>query len=627
MNLISVDKISKEIGEKVLFNQISFGINEGEKIGILGINGSGKSTLLKMLAGLDVPDSGQILKNKILQISVLSQSPTFDPEHTILEHIFFSQSPVLGTIRAYEAVCEKMESGDPEVEKEFNVIHQEMDRLGAWELEAWFRSLLKELDIPDLSLKMNSLSGGMLKKVALVQTLIEESNLLILDEPTNHLDVDTILWLQDFLIETKKAVLLVTHDRYFLEEVTQRIIELENGNLFSFPGNFAFYLEKKAEAELVKEKTEHKEKRFIKKELEWLRRQPKARGTKQKGRTDRALEVINRKKTGKEIVLDFSVSGRRLGKKILELKNLTKSYKSPLIKTFSYTFKNGERIGVIGPNGAGKSTLLNLITGRDVPDSGDVSIGMNTSFGYFDQVSKELSGDMRVVEYIKKECGVSVKMSDGSVMSAADMLELFLFDGRLQASYVKNLSGGEKRRLYLVSILMTNPNFLILDEPTNDLDIRTLSVLEEFLAEFGGCILVVSHDRYFMDRTVDYLFVFEGNGLVEKFPGNYSEYLEYKNYLNRQKNKRESEQPETKIQEAEVSKTAKKGLNFRQKKELESIELEIATLEKEERDITEILQSGTGKTEELVILGNRLSEIHTILPLKLERWEGLQGLL
>lgn len=623
MNLISVDKISKEIGAKVLLDQISFGINEGEKIGILGINGSGKTTLLKMLAGLDVPDSGQILKNKILQTSVLSQSPSFDPDHSILEHIFSSPSPLLKTVRSYEAVCERLESGDSDVEEEYNRLMQEMDRLGAWELESWFRSLLKELAIPDLSLKMGSLSGGMLKKVALAQTLIEESNLIILDEPTNHLDVDAILWLQDYLIETKKAVLLVTHDRYFLEEVCDRIIELENGNLFSFPGNFGFYLEKKAEAEIVREKTEQKEKQFLKKELEWLRRQPKARGTKQKGRTDRALEVLNRKKTGKEIVLDFSVSGRRLGKKILELKNLNKSYQKTLIYNFSYTFKNGERIGVVGPNGAGKSTLLNLIAGREKPDSGDVSVGMNTNFGYFDQISKELSGDMRVIEYIKKECGVSVKMSDDRVLSAADMLELFLFDGRLQAGYIKNLSGGERRRLYLVSILMTNPNFLILDEPTNDLDIKTLSVLEEFLAEFGGCILAVSHDRYFMDRTVDYLFVFEGNGVVEKFPGNYSEYLEYKNYLNKQKDKKE---PEARVKENDSSKT-KKGLNFNQKKELETLEAEIAELEGEEKKLTEILQSGAGKPEELVSSGNRLTEIHSILPLKMERWEELQNLL
>ncbi|EMJ93330.1 ABC-F family ATP-binding cassette domain-containing protein [Leptospira alstonii] len=623
MNLISVDKISKEIGSKVLFDQISFGINEGEKIGILGINGSGKTTLLKMLADLEVPDNGQIMRNKILQIAVLSQSPSFDSNHTILEHIFSGSSPILETVRSYETACERLDSGDAGVEEEYNRLLMEMDRLGAWELESWFRSLLKELDLPDLSIRMGSLSGGMLKKVALVQILIEESNLLVLDEPTNHLDVDTILWLQDYLIETKKAVLLVTHDRYFLEEVTDRILELENGNLLSFPGNFGFYLEKKAEAEVIREKTEQKEKQFLKKELEWLRRQPKARGTKQKGRTDRALEVLNRKKSGKEIVLDFSVSGKKLGKKILELKNLRKAYHKSIISDFSYTFKNGERIGIVGPNGIGKSTLLDMIVGREKPDSGDVSVGMNTSFGYFDQVSKELSGDMRVIEYIKKECGVSVKMSDDRILSAADMLELFLFDTRLQAGYIKNLSGGEKRRLYLVSILMTNPNFLILDEPTNDLDIRTLSVLEEFLTEFGGCVLVVSHDRYFMDRTVDYLFIFQGEGIVEKFPGNYSEYLEYKNYLNKQKEKRE---PEIKPKEADLSKN-KKGLNFNQKKELEVLETEISALEEEERKLTEVLQSGNGKPEELASVGNRLTEIHSVLPLKLERWEELQNLL
>ncbi|EMN48456.1 ABC transporter, ATP-binding protein [Leptospira interrogans str. L1207] len=623
MNLISVDKISKEIGSKVLLNQISFGINEGEKIGILGINGSGKTTLLKMLVGIEVPDNGQILRNKILKIAVLSQSPSFDSNHTILEHIFSSQSPILKTIRSYESICERLGTGDSEVEKEYNRLMQEMDRLRAWELESWFRSILKELEILDLNVKMGSLSGGMLKKVVLVQTLIEESNLLVLDEPTNHLDVETILWLQDYLVETKKAILLVTHDRYFLEEVTGRILELESGNLNSFPGNFGFYLEKKAEAEVIREKTEQKEKQFLKKELEWLRRQPKARGTKQKGRTDRALEVLNRKKSGKEIVLDFSVSGKRLGKKILELKNVCKSYHKPIIYGFSYTFKNGERIGIVGPNGAGKSTLLDMIVGREKPDSGDVSVGMNTNFGYFDQVSKELSGDMRVIEYIKKECGMSIKMNDDRVLSAADMLELFLFDTRLQGSYIKNLSGGEKRRLYLVSILMTNPNFLILDEPTNDLDIRTLSVLEEFLAEFDGCVLVVSHDRYFMDRTVDYLFTFQGEGIVEKFPGNYSEYLEYTNYLNKQKEKKESE---IKPKEADSSKN-KKGMSFQQKKELEVLESEISLLEKEERSLMDILQSGATKPEELANVGNRLTEIHSALSLKLDRWEELQNLM
>ncbi|EMO54548.1 ABC-F family ATP-binding cassette domain-containing protein [Leptospira noguchii] len=623
MNLISVDKISKEIGSKVLFDQISFGINEGEKIGILGINGSGKTTLLKMLAGMEVPDSGQILRNKILKIAVLSQSPSFNQNHTILEHIFSSQSPILETIRSYESICERLDLGDSEVEKEYNRLMQEMDRLGAWELESWFRSILKELEILDLNVKMGSLSGGMFKKVVLVQTLIEESNLLVLDEPTNHLDVETILWLQDYLIETKKAILLVTHDRYFLEEVTDRILELENGNLNSFPGNFGFYLEKKAEAEVIREKTEQKEKQFLKKELEWLRRQPKARGTKQKGRTDRVLEVLNRKKAGKEIVLDFSVSGKKLGKKILELKNLRKEYHKPIIYGFSYTFKNGERIGIVGPNGVGKSTLLDMIVGREKPDSGDVSVGMNTHFGYFDQISKELSGDMRVIEYIKKECGVSIKMNDDRVLSAADMLELFLFDTRSQGSYIKNLSGGEKRRLYLVSILMTNPNFLILDEPTNDLDIKTLSVLEEFLAEFDGCVLVVSHDRYFMDRTVDYLFTFQGEGMIEKFPGNYSEYLEYTNYLNKQKEKKELE---SKPRETDTSKN-KKGISFRQKKELEILELEITSLEKEERSLTDILQSGTAKPEELADVGNRLTKIHSVLSLKLEHWEELQNLI
>lgn len=616
MNLISIDKVGKSIGEKQLFQGLSFGIDEGEKTGLLGINGSGKSTLLRILLGIEEPDTGKVVRNRELKISFLSQFPEFDPDKTVLEHILSGTGILLDTVRRYEKACIELEKGGEEAEKEYHLAMEEMDSKQAWELESKLKNILRELNIPDLSRKMGELSGGMAKKVSLAQALTDESNFLVLDEPTNHLDIDAILWLQDFLKSTDKAVLLVTHDRYFLEEIANRILEIDRGNFRVYPGNYDLYLEKKVEMQVIEEKEEAKRKSFLRTELEWLKRQPKARGTKQKARTDRVIEVMERKKAGKDIVLDISVSGRRLGGKILELKNIKKSYtKEELISGFSYVFKGKERIGVVGPNGAGKTTLLNLITGREKTDSGDVAAGLNTSFGYFDQLGKELPGPKKVIDYVKEEIAPTIKMNDGSSWTASQFLERFLFPPQLQQTKIERLSGGEKKRLYLILLLMRNPNFLVLDEPTNDLDIPTLSVLEEFLDDFPGVVLVVSHDRYFMDRVTDYLFVFKGDGKIDRFPGNYSEYLEYREYEEKETKasapKQSEKQPDNK----------KKGLSYQDKRKLEILEKDILSLETEEKELVQNLQSTDPELARKS--GERLSNLQEELQKKVTEWEEL----
>ncbi|EPG67352.1 ABC-F family ATP-binding cassette domain-containing protein [Leptospira wolffii] len=615
MNLLSVDRVSKRIGDKLLFDQISFGIDEEEKTGLLGINGSGKSTLLRILLGTEECDSGKVVRNRELKISFLAQFPTFDPNLTILEHILSGSGILMETVRRYEKACVDLERGGEEADREYHSAMEEMDLRQAWELEAKLKNILRELNIPDVTRRMGELSGGMAKKVSLAQALTEESNMLVLDEPTNHLDIDAILWLQDYLKSTDKAVLLVTHDRYFLEEIANRILEIDRGEFRVFPGNYDLYLEKKVEMQAIEEKEETKRKSFLRTELEWLKRQPKARGTKQKARTDRVNEVLERKKAGKDIVLDISVSGRRLGGKILELKNIRKSYASPLIDGFSYVFKGKERIGIVGPNGAGKTTLLNLITAREKPDSGDVSAGLNTSFGYFDQMGKDLPPAKKVLDYVKEEIAPSIRMSDGSLWTASQFLERFLFPSQLQQTRIERLSGGEKRRLYLVLLLMKNPNFLVLDEPTNDLDIPTLSVLEEFLDDFPGVVLVVSHDRYFMDRVVDYLFVFKGEGRVDRFPGNYSEYLEYRDY--EEKGTKTSAPKPTEKQ----SDNKKKGLSYQDKRKLEILEKEILSLETEEKELVQNLQSSDPELAKKS--GERLSNLQDELQRKVTEWEEL----
>lgn len=615
MNIISVNSISKTINEKFLFQDVTFGINEGEKVAIVGINGSGKSTLLKILLGLETQDSGTVVKNKSLRISTLPQNPSFDPEDTILAHIFKSPTPIFQTIQKYEDICERLETENSEkLGEEFEKISTEMDRLNGWDMENKFKSYLHELGVKNIHTKMGKLSGGMLKKVELLKTILEESNLLVLDEPTNHLDVSAILWLEKILTQIEKSLLLITHDRYFLDRVVNRILEIDRNGFFSYEGNYEYYLQKKVERENLARLEESKKANILRTELEWLGRQPKARTTKQKARIDRAEELIERNKYQFEKELELKVLTKRQGKTILELSNVSKKFgEQKILDAFSYVFKKQERLGVVGPNGAGKSTLLNLLCGKLEPDSGIVKPGVNTEFGYFDQMSTALDSSMRILDYIKKTGGEFIKIDDNDKITASQLLEKFLFPPKVQSQLIEKLSGGEKRRLFLVQILMKNPNFLLLDEPTNDLDIQTLSVLEDFLQEFPGTVVLVSHDRYFMDRVCESLLILE-NGKIESYIGTYTSYLE--------KAKKQGKEIEKEI----ISQTAKKETIkksfFKEKKEIGKLEKIIATLEEEKKELHAFLSQATDykiaseKSERLKEIENQLEE-------KIAEWEKL----
>lgn len=615
MNLFSVKNISKIRGDKKLFSDTTFGLQSGEKMGIIGVNGSGKSTLLGIIQGFEETDSGEITKNRELKISSLRQSPEFSQDDSVRDHIFKSDSRIIKLIKDYEVICEKYEKDEIAYEKEFNQLHSEMDRLNGWDYESKIRSILVELGLDDLSKKMGEFSGGTLKKIELVKALIEESNLLILDEPTNHLDVETILWLENFLIETDKALILITHDRYFLDRVVDTILEIDSEKVQIFKGNYNYYLQRKVELQLVREKEEDKRRGFLRRELEWLGRQPKARSTKQKARTDRAENTIQIGFRKEEEKLELSVIGKRQGKMILEINNLTKSFgNQKIIDNFTYYFKKNEKLGIVGRNGIGKSTLLNLLSARIEPDSGYIKPGVNTSIGYFDQVGKNLVGEMRVLDYIRKNVAEYITMEDGSKISASQMLERFLFTGGLQALQVNKLSGGEKRRLYLVEILMKNPNFLILDEPTNDLDIKTLSILEEFVMDFPGTVIVVSHDRYFMDRVTETLVVFRGKGVIETYVGTYSSFLDINSKI-----KNEKPQTKTVLIEEEKIKIPPK-LSNKEKKELESLEVEISKLELQKKELSETISKNTNY-QEISKLTKNLEIVENDILKKIERWE------
>jgi len=489
MNLISISGISSIKGDRILFEDVSFGIQEGEKVALVGVNGCGKSTLLNIIADLDEPEKGGIARNKDIVVSILNQNPVFDPEDTISVHIFRNPEITQGT------------------------------------LEVSIRAILDRLGIDDLDMRMVELSGGMRKKVALAQALVKDFDLLILDEPTNHLDIETIVWLENYLKNSNKAVLMVTHDRYFLDAICTSIYEINGSKIFHYKGNYDFYLRKKAEHENSQIVEDERIKTILRREVAWLSRGPRARTTKSKDRVENVRNMMEREKIEEDGKIDFKVTGRRMGKKILEISDITFSWDdSPLIDKFSYGFKRDTRIGIMGENGSGKTTLLDLITGRLKAKSGDYDIGINTVFGYFDQNSEELPTDLRLIDYVKSK-GEVLRTADGFDLTASQMLEKFLFDSSTHYLPIEKLSGGERRRLYLVAVLMQNPNFLIFDEPTNDLDIKTLSVLEDFLISFNGPLVVVSHDRYFLDRTVDTLLISNGDGTFESFVGNASDWL------------------------------------------------------------------------------------------------------
>ncbi len=623
MHYVSAEGLVKSYGIAACFNNISFHINEGDKIALVARNGVGKSTLLRILAGKETPDAGKLWIHKDVTVALFEQDPQFDETKTVLENIFHSSHPIMAAIRLYEAA---VDSEDGHALAEAIV---QMDELGAWDFEAKVKQILGKLNIHHLKQPVAALSGGQRKRVALAKTLIDigfdhKHTLLMMDEPTNHLDVEMIEWLEHYLNQENVTLLLVTHDRYFLDAVCEEIWELEREDMFVYKGDYENYLDKKAARIESEQASIEKARNTYRKELEWMRKQPKARTTKSKSRQDNFYEVEAKAKQRIEdaqLQLDMKMS--RLGGKVAELKKLYKSYgDKPILKGFDYTFSKGERIGVIGKNGVGKSTFLNILQGLEPADSGKINIGDTVVFGNFSQQGLVIKEDMRVIEYVKT-FAESFPLAKGGSLSAAQFLELFLFTPDKQYTYLSALSGGEKKRLQLLTVLFRNPNFLILDEPTNDLDLPTLAVLENFLSDYPGCVLIVSHDRYFMDRLVDHLFVFEGDGVIRDFPGNYTQY--------RLKQRRtelvEKEQQQQLVAAADTASVEKKKAGFKEKREFELLEKEIPALEAERAAAEAQLANPELDYEKLHLLSKRIGEISAELEQKELRWLELSEIL
>ncbi|MBX9853521.1 MAG: ABC-F family ATP-binding cassette domain-containing protein [Cytophagaceae bacterium] len=614
MNYISAENVSKSFNEKILFQNISIGLSRGDKAAIVGRNGAGKSTLLHILAGKDQADEGKVVIRKEIRVGILDQDPHFEGNQSVLDTLFSQSNPALAAIKEYESALVHPEN------KGLQEAMEKMDTLNAWDYEHKVKQIISRMGLPDFDQKTSTLSGGQTKRLALAKLLIEEPELIIMDEPTNHLDLETVEWLEDYLSSQNTTLLLVTHDRYFLDRVANQIIELENGKLYPYKGNYSYFVEKKAERE-VQEQTEiDKAKNLLKKELDWMRRQPKARGTKSKSRIDAFYELKDKatdKRSHQKLELDVKTT--RQGNKIIEMDSVSKSFNSKkLIDDFSYNFRKKDRIGIVGKNGIGKSTFLNMLSGAIKPDAGTITLGETTVVGYFSQKGLEIKEDKRVIEVVKEIAEV-ITLSNGEKVTIGKFLEHFLFPPAMQYTFVSKLSGGEKKRLQLLLILVKNPNFLILDEPTNDLDIDTMNVLEDFLLSFEGSLLIVSHDRYFMDRLTDHLFVFEGDGVIKDFPGNYTD---YRTWAEERDEKLKELQ---KVKEAPKAITAtnteeKKKLSFAEKKEYEKLEKEIAELEIKKRALIEKLDSGENSFDEInrwsIEIGNLTEEID----LKTLRW-------
>jgi ATP-binding cassette subfamily F protein uup len=621
MHYVSAEGLTKSYGINPLFRNISFHINEGDKIALIARNGVGKSTLLRILNGDEVPDTGKLFIHKDVTVALFEQDPGFDEGKTVLENIFHTDHPVMNLIREYELASDH-EDGEVLAE-----LFGRMDELNAWDFEVKVKQILTRLNIHHLEQPVSSLSGGQRKRVALAKTLIDigfehQHTLLMMDEPTNHLDVEMIEWLENYLAQEKVTLLLVTHDRYFLDAVSEEIWELERENMYVYRGDYENYVEKKAariESEMA---SIDKAKNEYRKELEWMRKQPKARTTKSKSRQDRFYDVESRAKQKiEDVQLQLQVKMSRLGGKVVEMKKVYKSYgANPILKGFDYTFSKGERVGIIGKNGVGKSTFLNILQGLEPADSGKINTGETVVFGNFSQQGLVIKENMRVIEYVKT-FAENFPLANGGSLSAAQFLELFLFTPDKQYTYLESLSGGEKKRLQLLTILFTNPNFLILDEPTNDLDLPTLAVLENFLSEYQGCVLIVSHDRYFMDRLVDHLFVFEGEGIVKDFPGNYTQYRLWQKDNDRKELREVApEKPETVSRETAVVGEKKNKKSFKEKREFEQLEKELPLLEEEKRQITEQMSSGNIGFELLQQLSERMTALTRQMEEKEMRW-------
>ncbi|MGL5807959.1 MAG: ATP-binding cassette domain-containing protein [Xenococcaceae cyanobacterium] len=636
MSIVTLQKIKKDFGIKEILREGSFTIEEQDKVGLIGVNGGGKSTLLKMIAGIESIDGGDRIVKSGARIVYLPQQPEVNEDNTVLDQVFADSSEQMKLVREYEDLSHKIahiQGNDRDsLTDRLIKVTEKIESAAAWELETKAKIILSKLGIEDFEARVGDLSGGYRKRIALATALLNEPDLLLMDEPTNHLDAASVEWLQDYLNSFRGAILLITHDRYFLDKVTNRILEIDRGDLYNYAGNYSYYLEKKALQEESAASTQQKYKGILRRELEWLKKGPKARSTKQKARIDRIGDMQDREFKEVQGKVEIDTPGRRIGKKVIELTNISKAYNGrTLIKDFTYEFNPRDRIGIIGGNGAGKSTLMNIITGKIQPDSGTVNIGSTIHIGYFDQHSEDLLAaidqNQRVIDYIK-DIAAFVTTADGSQISASQMLERFLFPGNQQYAPIHKLSGGEKRRLFLLQVLMGAPNVLILDEPTNDLDVQTLSILEDYLDNFNGCVITVSHDRYFLDRTVEFIFAIEPNGNLRLYPGNYSIYLDYK-----QEEDKEAKEQENETKQKEESKNNKKSsssksssnksrsLSNYERKEFEKLETKIAKMEVEKEELEKSLYhnppSGFSKVQEL---SEQLAKLNEEIDRATERW-------
>jgi len=654
MSIFTLQSVQKDFGIKEILKDTSFSLDATDKVGLIGTNGSGKSTLLKMIAGLEPIDGGQLLVNSGVNIVYLPQQPDLDENRTVLEQVFADSGDQMALVRQYEEVSHKLAHGQGDADKlmsQLSSLTQQMESTGAWELETNAKIILTKLGIEDFDARISNLSGGYRKRIALATALLADPDVLLMDEPTNHLDALSVEWLQDYLNRYRGALLLITHDRYFLDRVTNRIIEIDRGDLYGYSGNYSYYLEKKALSEESAVSSQRKHKGVLRRELEWLKRGPKARSTKQKARIERIRDMQAQEFKQTQGKVDIATPGRRIGKKVIELEQVSKAYGDrTLIHNFTYYFNPEDRIGIIGGNGAGKSTLMDIITGRVQPDSGTVEIGSTIHIGYFDQHSEALltalNENQRVIDYIK-EVGEFIQTADGIQISASQMLERFLFPGNQQYAPIHKLSGGEKRRLFLMRVLMSAPNVLILDEPTNDLDVQTLAVLEDYLEDFNGCVIVVSHDRYFLDRTVDTIFALEPGGNIRQYPGNYSIYLDFKKAeeesaaqteaANSKSSKSTSAQKQIADSSADSAQNSKlktqnspkpRKLSYKEKREFEQLEAEIPKLEAEKVEVEKTLYHNppAGFTQ-VQQLSERLAELTQAIDSATERWLELAELV
>lgn len=613
-----VDKLSKSYGERLLFEDISFSLEKGQKVALVARNGAGKSTLLNIIAGIEPPDSGQLVRSRDLNFAYLLQDSALDPEHSVAEAIFSQDTPAAQALKTYE---EALDAAD--TDKIAQALEQ-VERHQAWEWQVQAHQVLTELKIAHLQQPVKSLSGGQQRRIALAKILIARPDVLILDEPTNHLDLDMIEWLEEYLTQSHLTLLLVTHDRYFLERVCDDILELDNQQLYRYQGNYSLFLEQKSQREANETKEWEDARRLMKKEYEWVRKQPRARGTKAKARLQAFDELQRQVLTPKnKQELSLTITGRRLGGKVLEVEHLSKSFGNQcILKDFSHVFKRGERMGIVGANGVGKSTFLELLTGGLAPDAGQIIAGETVVISYYRQVGPNLPADRRVIEVVREVAEFLPVGPKGELISASQLLERFLFPPPLQYTPVGRLSGGERKRLYLLMLLLQNPNVLVFDEPTNDLDLLTIQILEDFLLEFQGCLLVVSHDRYFMDKLIDHLLIFEGHGQVRDFPGNYSDYrleLEYKQEQARQQEKAQAPPPPPLPQPVE-----KPRLTWKQQRELESLEPELAELEQRKQTVSAQLSNTQGLgAGTLQKLATEFGEIESAIAAKEERWMAL----